>query len=1276
MALQKQPINIPFSKGLQKKTDPHQIPIGTFEELVNNTFNNEGLLQKRDGFGVLGSTLGNGTGITSYQLELVALDGGQLFSYSTSQDQFNPKGTKVSINLDTDSVVRNSYQQTNPDSAIHSSGLRVHAWNDSSGGVRYSVFDPITNQSIVTNALISATAVNPKVKALGNYIIISYVNDYATIPYLTYSYIDYTTPDQISSPVQLQIMASGYNVYDAQVIDQRLFYVMQTSSAQIAVFYLDNTLVQSSLHTRAIAASTLAIFGDVSHNVWILGTIEFFNHTEVFQTIYDYSLGSIIAGLVTIENIGTPAIIKNITGVAPAAQGRVFYEIIASDLESVSNAYIRTALMNQLGVSTGPEELIRSAGIATKPFVYNSEVYINIVHDSNLQPTYFTCNAAGEVIAKLAYSNGGGLVTQKLLPEVNSLSAIEFQFDYLFKDLLTSVNGDIYSQTGINSTVFTFNSNTYALTLGLDLHLSGGILSMYDGANVVEHGFNLYPEDVTVDFDFFGGTLGTGQYQYSVTYEWTDNQGLIHRSAPSVATTLDLTSTNGVLYGLFDTTSASDQISATFGTVNAPEHAYVGMGISGPGIPVDTIITQARSTGDLFGLSNNATATATGVQLTFEPSFPVYADTLAGSKILSNVSIGITLAATGTARQVGQVPIYGDITNGSPIFVAHNADYVAPGMTLEYNIGSGAVRKLITSISGNNITCDSSFVINEENFQAWCYITIDGTATSASPTITAVSPEVFPLLFVGQRVSSNGTTFPAEYASDTTVVSWDAGAQTITLSQNASGSGSTQFNLRLQPATQYFLKVGQKLTGTGFTGDVFITEIPPNTNSVTIDTNASSTEVQILLKMTTTYLPRLEMPTLRITSKQEPAPPVNLVVYRTQANETTFYRSSSISDPIINDTTIDSISYIDEISDFYINGNELLYTTGGVLENIGSPAVDSMSIYKSRLFIVDAENKDLLWFSKQVIQGVPVEMSDLLTLYVPSNISTQVNITPSSVTSALDDKFIIFKKNCIYYIIGDGPDNTGANSSFSDPIFVTATVGCDNASSIVFMPEGLMFQSDKGIWLLGRDMSTHYIGADVESFNNLRVTSAISIPETNEVRFTLEDDTTLIYDYYYKQWGTFNNPEARASTLFEDLHTYISPSGKVYQQTPGLYLDENVPVLTSFKTGPINIAGLQGFERFYFMFLLGTYESPFNLDVSLYYDYATTASQTITVVPDTDPNFEARIFPTQQKCETFQVKGQEVYTGTPGAGFTLSGMNLEVGIKKGYRTSPSSRSFG
>lgn len=433
----------------------------------------------------------------------------------------------------------------------------------------------------------------------------------------------------------------------------------------------------------------------------------------------------------------------------------------------------------------------------------------------------------------------------------------------------------------------------------------------------------------------------------------------------------------------------------------------------------------------------------------------------------------------------------------------------------------------------------------------------------------------------------------------------------------------------------------------------------------------------------------IKVPTLRLTYKTN----VKVVVYRWSTAQQNYYQVTSISLPTLSSKTADIVTITDTFADATILGNNLLYTTGGVVEDIGPPAFNAITLFNTRLMGIEAEDPNTIWYSKQVISNTPVEMSDLFTIYTPPTIGAQASTGPNACLFPMDDKLILFKKNAgIYYLTGIGPDNTGANSDFSNAIFITSTVGCKNQASIVFIPQGLMFQDStgKGIWLLGRDLSTQYIGAAVEAYNSQTITSAFAIPGTNQVRFTLNNGIVLVYDYYQQQWDTFGNLNALSSCLYQELHTYIDPFGDAFQETPGKYLDGDTPVVMSFTTAWINLASLQGFERAYSFYLLGTYLSPHKLTVSIAYDYNPSPTQSVTINPlnyagpwGSNPYYGSgatwggasnveqwRIFFSQQQCQAFQITIQETYDSSfgvpPGAGLSLSGLNLVVGLKKGY----------
>jgi hypothetical protein len=503
------------------------------------------------------------------------------------------------------------------------------------------------------------------------------------------------------------------------------------------------------------------------------------------------------------------------------------------------------------------------------------------------------------------------------------------------------------------------------------------------------------------------------------------------------------------------------------------------------------------------------------------------------------------------------------------------------------------------------------------------------------------------------------------------------------------------------------LQVGQAITGVGVRPNTYILSFNVGAGTLTMSSTATASSAAQVITPTSISSVTIYVPTDRLTYKITPNP-IRIVGYRWSSAQEVYYQFTSLTSPQLNDTTVDYETFTDSNSDAAILGNVILYTTGGVIENIAAPASIATALFDNRLWLIDAEDQNLLWFSKQVIEAVPVEMSDLLTYYVAPTTSAQGSTGTLKSIYPMDDKLILFKNDAAYYINGTGPDNTGSNGQYSQPIFITASVGCANQNSIVLTPMGLMFQSDKGIWLLGRDLQTSYIGAPVEAYNATTVMSATAVPGTTQVRFILQGGTTLMYDYFFQQWATHSNISAISGTLYQGFHTYLNTYGQILQEAPGTYVDISEPVLMSLTTSWINVAGLQGFERFYFANLLGTYFSPFTLQVGLAYNYNPSNSQAITVAPDnyTKPwggealwgsgagwgsdqdtmsgsqanVFSARLWPNIQKCQSFQVSIQEVFDPSlgvsPGEGLTLSGLALIVGTKKGYRTQSAIKSFG
>lgn len=1017
MALNKTPIPINFSKGLDLKTDPYQVQLGNFTALTNTVFSTTGRLTKRNGYPKI-TTLPNAlsTTLTTLNDNLIAT-GKNLYTYSPEIGSWNDQGSIQPIQLEVQSLVRNSTSQTSPDIALATNGLACLVYNDSSGKAYYHVIDSVTGAQIVERTQLPATAQNPRVFVLNKYFIVTFVATVSAAPTLRYISITIANPSSASNATNISADVNSLDAgYDGVVYSNRLYIAWGASANAVKITYLNTSLALATAQSVAdTTADTMAVTVGTNNRVFIAYT-ENGGDTGT-AAAFTLNLNQVMAATQFVTTIP----VREIT--ATSTSNLIIYYEVSNEYTygTALTDYIQTVSVTLPTSGTGvgtvgtTTTVIRSVGLASKAFKVDGIDHMLVAYGDNHQtdpdnnsnqPSYFLIDLNGEIYMRLAYSNGGGYAAANTLPSV-TLIEDTYYLPYLITDFLTTVNkgtdlpsgtpsNAIYTQTGVNLAKIQINaSGQHSSEIAGALHLTGGQLWEFDTVKPVEHGFHVWPENILVTTNTAAGNITNQKYFYVFTYEWTDNAGQLHRSAPSIP--------------------------------------------------------------------------------------------------------------------------YSITTTGS------------------------------------------------------------------------------------------------------------------------------------------------------------------NTSTNTIS-----------------------VPTLRLTTKDSNNP-VRIVGYRWSVAQEIYYQFTSITNPNLNSTTVDYIQISDTLADSAILGNTLLYTTGGTLENIAAPPSVDSCLFDNRLWLIDAEDPNVLWYSKQVIQNVPVEMSDLLTLYIAPSTGTQNSTGPSRCIAAMDDKIVIFKDNALYYVNGNGPDNTGANNGYSQPTYITGVVGCSNPNSIVLIPSGLMFQSNKGIWLLDRSLGTKYIGSAVEQFNDADILSAEAIPNSTQVLFILDSGITLMYDYFYDQWGDHTNIKAISACVYQQAHTYLNQYGQVLQALPDTFKDDSQPVLIGLTTSWINVAGIQGYERFYFAYLLGTYYSPFKLDVQIAYDYNPSATQSIIVTPEDNPSepwgdeaqwgsgpswggsdsgdvLQARIFPERQKTESFRLSIQEIfdpsYSQDAGQGLSLSGLLLVVGMKKGFRPQTARKSFG
>lgn len=442
---------------------------------------------------------------------------------------------------------------------------------------------------------------------------------------------------------------------------------------------------------------------------------------------------------------------------------------------------------------------------------------------------------------------------------------------------------------------------------------------------------------------------------------------------------------------------------------------------------------------------------------------------------------------------------------------------------------------------------------------------------------------------------------------------------------------------------------------------------------------------------TSTQTASIRVPTLRLTNKKN----VVIELYRTEDDGEIFYKVSSNSAPTFNDTSVDSVVIVDTISDAALISRELIYTTGGVLENIAAPSARNVGTYKTRIILVGLEDENKLVYSKNRLDGGPVEFNDTQFILLKSTGGKLV------ATKEMDEKLIIFKEDAIFYISGNGPNNLGAQDDFTDPELIPTDVGCIDRDSIVLTPQGIFFKSRKGIYLLNRSTEVSYIGADVEAFNSAQITSAVLFPEQNQLRFTTSDSDCLVYNYYLGIWSTFTNHSGLASVLIGDDYYYLRVNGQIYKQDPTSYSDNGTTIKRLIETSWLSVSP-QGFQRVYKAFILGDYQSPHMMSFKVAYDFIEAFTQEKIINPSDfidatafgdyspygfpydDPEhpfggdgnvYQVRIDLEQQRCQSIKFRLEDIQEIT-GAGSSLSSLVLEMGAKAGPNKISKTKQYG
>lgn len=372
------------------------------------------------------------------------------------------------------------------------------------------------------------------------------------------------------------------------------------------------------------------------------------------------------------------------------------------------------------------------------------------------------------------------------------------------------------------------------------------------------------------------------------------------------------------------------------------------------------------------------------------------------------------------------------------------------------------------------------------------------------------------------------------------------------------------------------------------------------------------------------------------------------------------------------------------------------YPTSVLTDSIAS------AIYEDRVFTVSKDNPISIPYSQQKLQGWGTEFNQDI-FYIDVYDKRGVNEDDLTGLIAMDGRLFIFKQRSILYIVGSGPSRANTGDDISSPQLVTTDVGCVWAKSLVLVPDGIMFMSDKGIYILNRKLQVTYLGSNVERFNGNTVTSAILLEYVNEVRFTTSEGELLVYNYLENAWSWFVGLPAVGACIWKNKYVILLTDGRVFAEsdTHNKIVQNGVSteIIQTISTPWIRGEEIQNWEKVYETLILGYYKSPHQLKLSVYYDYELFVSEEYTIDPLDQADYNVTIRPTNQElesgaktngvyqmridmirknCQAFRIVIQDIpedVENNTGECFALSNITTTVGAKQGPAKLPAAKSY-
>lgn len=553
MAIERDIVAIPFIGGLDTKTDAKSVLPTKLVDLINGEFTEAGTMKKRPGYVQLGQVDG-AIGLAARSDELLAATKTALHTYNEDKDAVQEVADFTCVTHTAKDIATTSGKsQTYPD-MVTNGPATVVAW-EQDDDIYFSVYNSSGETPYAVNQVAKTSSERPRVVAVGNYIHIYYANSAAnTIFAKVINVIDLASIADAEVSIVTDLATNNY--FDVVSDGERAHLLYDSDdSVEVGLGYrrinplgsiekaLDSTTTPALSEYHATCGVAIAY-----HAGSVVMAVEVDEGAANATKIYRIDASSAVlsnSGSVDTDSLtlsGLAVGIHPVTGNGKlAVQVTVGTDFVKFyDIEFPGGTATITALSDGSVLRTK----LHSSGFSDD---INCYFLLGYISPTGLQYSSFLYRADNVLLGRLLYGSSPGELTLQHYPRPSLLTGNQYQMALQYRKTLKITDNktstsDQFDPFGVKRIIFDTTPVISSAQVGDTTYINGSQLWQYDGQNLTESGFHLFPDAVTSPDAVVTGTpaIPNGSYSYRCYYEWRKANGERERSA-AIIRTINLT---------------------------------------------------------------------------------------------------------------------------------------------------------------------------------------------------------------------------------------------------------------------------------------------------------------------------------------------------------------------------------------------------------------------------------------------------------------------------------------------------------------------------------------------------------------------------------------------------------------------------------------------------------------------------------------------------------------------------------------------------------------